>query len=280
MSHERRIDRLNPGLIVFLLDQSESMDALLPGSTVPKARAVTDQINRLIYELILRSVKSPREPPRPYFHTAVIGYGTDPDGQPVVHNCLPNAHLNPHGLRSTTELATSPLRVEQTAAPAPGQTVNAPVWLEPAARGGTPMCGAISEAGALCAWWVGQYPDAFPPVVVNLTDGDSTDGDPAIWGRRLRGLSSSDGSVLLFNINLSEQPSTALLFPSSPDGLPSASAVRLFEMSSELPASMVSSALSLGLAVKPGARGFAYNADLRTLVAFLNVGTSIGRTQR
>jgi hypothetical protein len=32
--------------------------------------------------------------------------------------------------------------------------------------------------------------------------------------------------------------------------------------------------------VTPGSRGFAYNADLRTLVAFLNVGTSIGRAQR
>ncbi|MBK9697520.1 MAG: hypothetical protein IPO80_09105 [Propionibacteriaceae bacterium] len=46
-------------------------------------------------------------------------------------------------------------------------------------------------------------------------------------------------------------------------------------MSSPLPESMLASALSLGLSVRPKSRGFAYNAD-RTLAAFLNVGTSIG----
>ncbi len=117
-------------------------------------------------------------------------------------------------------------------------------------------------------------------MLVNLTDGDSTDGDPAVWARRLRSLASSDGSLLLFNINLSERPSTPSLFPAESSGLPSAAAVMLYEMSSPLPESMLSSARSLGLPAQPGARGFAYNADLRTLVAFLNVGTSIGRAQR
>ena len=142
------------------------------------------------------------------------------------------------------------------------------------------MCAAFDRAGRLSAWWVAHHPDAFPPVLVNLSDGDSTDGDPLIWGRRLRSLASSDGAVLLFNINLSEQPSSPLLFPSGPDELPTASAAKLFELSSPLPPSMLASATSLGLPVNAGARGFAYNADLRTLVAFLNVGTSIGRAQR
>jgi hypothetical protein len=262
VSHERRIDRLSPGLIVFLVDQSESMSALLPGSGVSKAQAVADQINRLIYELILRSVKSPREPPRAYFYAAVVGYSSAPDGSPLVGHCLTGSSAHPMGLLSTTELAANPLRIDHVAG------------------GGTPMCRALNVAGSICAWWVEQYPAAFPPVLVNLTDGDSTDGDPAVWGRRLRGLHSEDGGVLLFNINLSERPSMPSLFPADPADLPSAGAELLFEMSSPLPESMLASARSLGLPVTPGSRGFAYNADLRTLVAFLNVGTSIGRAQR
>jgi hypothetical protein len=280
VSHERRIDRLSPGLIVFLVDQSESMSALLPGSGVSKAQAVADQINRLIYELILRSVKSPREPPRAYFYAAVVGYSSAPDGSPLVGHCLTGSSAHPMGLLSTTELAANPLRIDHVAGAAPGQTINAPIWLDPIARGGTPMCRALNVAGSICAWWVEQYPAAFPPVLVNLTDGDSTDGDPAVWGRRLRGLQSEDGGVLLFNINLSERPSMPSLFPADPADLPSAGAELLFEMSSPLPESMLASARSLGLPVTPGSRGFAYNADLRTLVAFLNVGTSIGRAQR
>ncbi|MFZ1282602.1 MAG: hypothetical protein WAQ75_00605 [Propionicimonas sp.] len=280
MSHERRIDRLSPGLILFLVDQSESMSELLPGSPQSKAQAVADQLNRLVYELILRSVKTPREPPRAYFYIAVVGYSTGPEGEPLVGHCLTGPTSHPLGLHSTTDLAASPLRIDRVAGPVPGQTINAPVWLEPIARGGTPMCGAFNVAGSICAWWVTQYPDAFPPVVVNLTDGDATDGDPAIWARRLKSLASSDGNTLLFNINLSERPSTPLLFPWDPSELPGASAAMLYEMSSPLPESMLASALSLGLSVRPKSRGFAYNADLRTLAAFLNVGTSIGRAQR
>lgn len=280
MSYQRRIDRLSPGLIVLLVDQSESMRAMLPGSSLSKAQAVADQINRLIYELILRSVKTPREPPRAYFYLAAIGYSTGTEGGPIVGHCLAGPTVHPLGLMSTTDLASHPLRVDRVEGPTPGETINAPIWLEPVARGGTPMCSAINSAGAICAWWVKQYPDAFPPVVVNLTDGDSTDGDPVVWARRLTSLASQDGDALLFNINLSERPSAPLLFPWEPTGLPTPSAAKLYDMSSPLPESMLASAISLGLSVRPESRGFAYNADLRTLVAFLNVGTSIGRAQR
>jgi hypothetical protein len=40
---------------------------------------------------------------------------------------------------------------------------------------------------------------------------------------------------------------------------------------------MVDIARAQGIAVRPDARGFAFNADIKALALFLNVGTSIGR---
>ena len=42
-------------------------------------------------------------------------------------------------------VAASPLRVESRTGPH-GGAINAPVWVEPVSRGGTPMCGALDRA--------------------------------------------------------------------------------------------------------------------------------------
>ncbi|MGI5126005.1 vWA domain-containing protein [Pseudonocardia sp. CA-107938] len=271
MSYQRRIDRLSPALIIILVDQSESMSEAIGGGTTSKAQAVADQLNTLVYELVLRCVKSAREAPRPYFFVSVIGYSTTQHGDPIVEPAF-------GGALSTTDLAAKPLRVENRAGAAGGM-VNSPVWVEPIARGGTPMCGAFDQAGRLAAEWVGRHPDAFPPVIVNLTDGEATDGDPAVWASRLRSLATSDGQVLLFNLSLSADTTAGGIFPSTTDGL-GPYAAKLFHMSSPLPPPMLDMARAQGIAVRPGAHGFAYNADIKALAAFMNVGTSIGRVAR
>ena len=140
------------------------------------------------------------------------------------------------------------------------------------------MCAALDRAGALAHRWIASFPDSFPPLVINLTDGEATDGDPQMWATRLRSLSTTDGPVLLFNLSLSSVPATPVLFPTSSAGLPSREAAALFEMSSLLPEIMLEGAGTLGEPVRLGARGFGCNADLKGIVTFLNIGTSIGRT--
>jgi hypothetical protein len=85
---------------------------------------------------------------------------------------------------------------------------------------------------------------------------------------------------LLFNIHLSSDPKPPVLFSSSADGLRDDYAIRLFEMSSELPDFMLDAARSQGFDAQPHARGFGVNADLRSMVNFLNVGTAIGKLLR
>lgn len=277
LTHQRRIDRLNPALIVMLVDQSDSMSEPIAGGTVAKSAAVADQINRLIYELVLRCVKTPREPPRPYFHLAVFGYSTDAMGERLIVSGLDLSNADSMGVVSVTDLAGSPRRVDEREISGNGQRVRAPVWVEPVSRGGTPMCTALERGGRIAASWVKRYPKAFPPIIINLSDGESTDGNPLIWGDRVRSLQSEDGSVLLFNINISGSDVTPALFPASFGDSAGQYARDLFTMSSVLPPGMVASAQSQGMQLAAGARGFAFNADMNALALFLNVGTSVGR---
>ena len=70
------------------------------------------------------------------------------------------------------------------ARPAMGRSrIGMPVWVEPLNEGGTPMCAAMDRAGRIAHSWIQTYPQSFPPIVINLSDGESTDGDAATWAR-------------------------------------------------------------------------------------------------
>lgn len=274
MSHSQRIDSHNPALFVITVDQSGSMEDSIGGSEAKKSLAVAYHINNLLYELVLRCTKNPNEPPRPYFFVQVIGYGTDESGQPIVESLLTSST---GGLTSTTDLAMNPLRLDRTIHPSTGATVSMPIWILPRASGGTPMCAALNLAGKTSAKWIASNPNGFPPVVINLTDGESTDGDPQLWANRLRGLRTTDGELLLFNLSLSDTLIQPQLFPATAENLPDQFSKALFAMSSDLPPGMLASAQAQGLPVHPGAKGMACNSDLRTLATFMNVGTNMGR---
>jgi hypothetical protein len=89
----------------------------------------------------------------------------------------------------------------------------------------------------------------------------------------IRALSSSDGNVLLFNLHLSSKSNSPLEFPNSETGLPDQYAQALFRMSSQLPEYMRSIALQEGKGVHEGARGFVFNADIVSVIQFLDIGT-------
>ena len=93
------------------------------------------------------------------------------------------------------------------------QVINFPVWFDPAAHGRTPMCKALVAAHQVVAGFVGQYPNCFPPIIINVTDGAATDGDPEPFAVALQGIASTDGNVLVFNIHISESGMQPVLFP-------------------------------------------------------------------
>ena len=281
MSYERRGDRHNPSCLVFIIDHCASMGENISGEVrVSRAAAVADQLNGLIYELIQRCTKSLSEPPRPYFAVSVMGYRTDQGGRPIVGPLL-KGELADKAWVWTTELAQHPLRLEEREhhSPAGLQRFTMPVWIDPLASGGTPLCEAMDQVGRLVRSWVDQYPDSFPPIVINLSDGESTDGDPLPWAQRLRSLATNDGHALMFNLDVSSGDKP-LLFPNETSRVMGKYGRTLFQMSSELPAVMLSAAAAQGFNVRSGARGFGMNADFRSVVTFLNVGTSVGHLLR
>ena len=71
------------------------------------------------------------------------------------------------------------------------------------------MCEALTLATSTLETWVKEHKFSYPPVVINITDGESTDGDPLEDAQVLRELSTQDGNVLLFNCHISGSPGDA-----------------------------------------------------------------------
>jgi hypothetical protein len=135
------------------------------------------------------------------------------------------------------------------------------------------MCQAFTLAHDVLARWLPQHPDSFPPIVINITDGEATDGDPSTAADALRSLATSDGSVLLFNVHLSAKGAKPIEFPDSADQLPDQHAQLMFELSSPLTPTMRTVAQQEGYTVAEGSRGFVFNADMIAVIKFLDIGT-------
>jgi hypothetical protein len=137
------------------------------------------------------------------------------------------------------------------------------------------MCQALDQAAQTLRRWIDAHPRSFPPVVLNVTDGEATDGDPLRFAQQLRSFATDDGEVLLFNVHLSDSEAPAVELPSSRRALPGDDeyADVLFDMSSTLPFTMRAAAEQEGFTVDLDTRGFIFNADPVGLVRFLEVGT-------
>lgn len=273
MAYTAEISRSNPSCFIFLLDQSASMlDEVTEGELVRrKADVVADALNRLLRELAIKCAKEGGV--RDYFHVAVIGYG-------VRVGSVFEGELGGRDLVPLSQVAKYPARVEERMKKVPDgagglveQPTKFPVWVEPVGNHGTPMVEALRQATVLANTFLATNENCFPPVVLNLTDGQSTDGDPRPAAEALRELASTDGNVLLFNLHVSSAGGKPTIFPGASAELNDEYARTLFSMSSPLPPHMRSYAAQQGIAVDDTSRGFVYNADMITIVQFLDIGT-------
>jgi len=135
------------------------------------------------------------------------------------------------------------------------------------------MTTAFVLAHSILQNWIAQHPSAFPPIVINITDGESTDGDPSQSAKAIQALSTSDGNLLVFNVHLSSTRAAPIAFPHDPDSLPDQYARLLFDMSSQLPEFIRETACQYGYAPAANSRGFVFNAGIEDLISFLVIGT-------
>lgn len=210
---------------------------------------------------------------RDYFEVGVIGYGAR--AGPAFGGALLG-----RALVQISEVANQPARIEEWtrkvedgAGGLAEQKIKFPIWFDPVANGGTPMCQALELAYQILAEWVRRHPQSYPPIMVNITDGEATDGDPTERAQRLMNLSTQDGNALVFNCHISSQAAAPTLFPNNDNGLPDEFAKMLYKMSSVLTDTLRTVAQGEGFQVGDQARGFAFNADLVDVVRFLDIGT-------
>lgn len=272
MAYSAEINRQNPACLLLLIDQSYSMAEPWKSQNATKAQALSLMVNRLLANSVMLCTRGGAGI-YSYFDVGVVGYGAD------VKTVLAGTSQS-QPLIGIDKVATSPIRVETISRKVPdgagGLTeidTKMRIWVEAAADNGTPMVAALRMAEKIASAWCQQHPNSFPPLVLNITDGESQDGDPTAAAEALRKVRVADGETLLFNIHLSGIPAREILLPSDDSGLAEPAAKVLFNASSILPDPLRQEAAAAGFAVSDGARGFIYNADATSLIEFLDLGT-------
>jgi hypothetical protein len=272
MSYSERASRAHPVCVLFVIDQSGSMDEPLEGEK--KADFVARALNRSLQELVLQCSKD--EGVRDYFHVGVLGYYNGSAENALVGELKVNL-LNPISM-----LEQQPHHVEDVERKVPDGaggliTMQAkfPVWYMPRHEGGTPMSMALTVAAEALADWCDGHPESFPPVVIHLTDGMWTDKDPESVASAIRQLSTNDGEVLLMNIHIA-QGGIPIAFPDDISKVRNEQyAQLLYRMSSVLPQKMIETATRLGYRnLTDQSRGYIFEGKTEDIVQFFEIGTS------
>lgn len=280
--YHAKISREHRTAFIILCDRSGSMaeECLLGGTLMRKADAVACIINMLLSELINRSRRD--DGLKDYFDIAVIRYSGE-----GVHPLLPAG--GKERFAGIDELArqsvpSQPRRLVRTL-PGGRTTIveyDQRQWIAPQATGDTPMCGALAEAAALTTAWCAapRNRDSFPPIVLNITDGEASDADPGMLlaqAARIRSAATRDGNALLFNIHLAGRDAEAApqLFPSDRTELPRIRyAELLYDLSSVLPPCYDELILALHPGACPPFRAIGYNCSVEELFNMLTIGTA------
>ena len=284
--YTQEISRSTPACFLFLLDQSFSMDEPLGGNArVRKCDQLALAINGWLQNMIIKA--SGESGVKDWMHVGVIGYRTDEQGNPIIETCL-HGPLSDRPLVPISEINANPLRIdsmmqqmyddetgEMTEFP-----VEMPVWVDPKAEGGTPMCTVLHYAYQVLEHWIGEHPNCFPPILVHISDGESTEGDPIPYTDAIKELATSDGNALVLNCHLSMTAADPIYFPSTDEVMPEELARVLFRMSSTLPEPMYNRAVQEGFSLQPNARAMVFNADMVGLLQFLDMGTRVAKNLR
>lgn len=273
MAYTAEISRNNPSCFLFIIDQSGSMSDKYASIGKPKSEALADVINRMLQQLVIKCAKS--EGVRDYYHIGVISYGANGVGAAFSGN------LKGQNLVPISAIANNPARIEErTKKVSDGAgglietTVKFPIWFDPTANGGTPMTEAFKQANKIISDWLNENPNCFPPVVIHITDGESTDGDPTEAMNRLTSQTSKDGNVILFNLHTNARSTNPISFPGSEVQLPDQYSELLFKGASTLPNFMrnvASQEFSLNLS--DGAKAFVLNGDIDLIITAIEIGT-------
>ena len=262
--YQEQLSSSKPGLIIIMIDQSVSMSFPYANST--KAELAALAVNRVIAEIITACTVGDEIRDRCY--VAVIGYGKG---------------VNVIFLDKVSELAKNPntITVKKKVSDGAGGLVEVDeivrVFVNDTAIGGTPMREAFQQAYIGVDKFISNNPSSFPPIVINITDGEPSTTSIAIVAteaNKLAQLKTSDGNVIIINAHISTASAGKIELPNNNAGFSGNEFANfLFDISTVLPDTLANRAKQTGFNVQSGSRGFVYNADVETLIRILNFGS-------
>jgi len=225
MPHEIVATRRTPALIIYLIDASGSMKEELDG--VPKINHVNEALKKVLGRMVELSTRGESISPR--YRIAMAAY-----------NSTPTDVLE--GIKTIDEV----IKKGKPLFPASGTT----------------------DTAAAFMWALDLLKKELPnltghpaPMVCHLTDGHYTASDPEPIAREIMKLSNDDGNVLVENIyigpDLTHQTISNIAdWPGLKDAseLKNQYAIKLFNMSSQLPQSYAEVILEEGYGLKSGSR--------------------------
>lgn len=278
MSYQKQVGTPHPGLFIILIDQSGSMNTPFEKGK-SRAEVAALAVNRCIQNLLQRCKVMEQTKDRCY--VVVIGYGA-PTVNPKAAG--QNAYLIVGGKISEVEkqmIRTDVIKKAAKVSDGAGglmdgeKVINLDIWVEPYVEGNTPMGEAFMKAEEFASKWVLEHPDNFPPVVINVTDGEPNDPDAAEKAAcALKSVATSDGNLLLFTAHISGDGKGTTIMPASEAGLSGPFEKLMFRFSSEIPASMVHLAKEAGFEdAKQGLRGLIINGEAGEMIQLIDFGS-------
>ena len=221
MPYNQEISRATPGYIVILIDQSFSMEYPF-GSAGTRAEECAKAVNRVIRETVLACTDG--DDIKNSCDISVLGYGK-------FKNQAVNAfsgNLASKPIVTIQDLTENCLRVEtikRKVSDGAGGLIEIddqfPIWIEPVALGGTPMTKAFEKAYELIKGWIENHPSSFPPIVINITDGEANSLVAAKSAAlKVSQLGTDDGQTLLLNAHIAGGAESEIILPVSAEQLP------------------------------------------------------------
>lgn len=270
-------DIQSPGCVVLLVDESSGMGAVMRELTTegkpsgrPNSQRVATAINALVKQLSAG----------PSFDLALVGYQSDAQGVANV-GCRWSGSLAGREFVPTGELAAAPLRTESRVRKIPTgsfgppreETVEFPVWYEPALGAKAPQIAAYTFCRELISRWAADAgPEPGMPLIVHISAGASGDGNPQLAISKLMELTTPGGHPLLLQAHLAASAAVvSALYPSNYVYLTIGSARDQFRRASVLPPHLIEALQAAHVTVNPGARGLIYNAKIADLIQMLSL---------
>lgn len=268
----------HPGLLVFLIDLSESMSWTDQGESTPRIDKVlsilSDVLDTMARNNISPDIMNPRKLEfHETFEIKVIGYNYIPYTSPMMFE---------GGCRALDSYLTDHYK------PKPlfdTQTEAKPQYQTRTDRAFDAVTNVVKK-------WVEAHPGSTTPapIVIHITDGhpeekgipqDKMIADCKEAAKRLTDVGTADGKTILINIHISPDNMEPLIFPTTaPAHDPKHPERRfLFDISTEFVPEQVKSAKQIGLEAGEGSRFMASNVSKPSeLLRLIEFGSTLSQT--